>query len=125
MRHSALLHSVIVDGFANGATVRFRAEGDSMYPTIRNGETITVIAVSADEVVCGDILLCRHRARLLVHRVVRAVASAGGLTFELRGDAKASCDAPVGSGAVIGRVIADRLRGCAAPRARRHPVRDD
>jgi Peptidase S24-like len=111
MRHSALFHSVIADGLATGATVRFRAEGDSMYPTIRDGETIAVVAVSASEIVCGDILLCRHGVRLLAHRVVAATASAGNLMFELQGDAKSSCDAPIGAHAVIGKVISVQRNG--------------
>ena len=105
MRDSAVFSAMIVDGLADGAAVRFRAEGDSMYPTIRDGEAITVVAVSADEVVCGDILLCRHGARLLAHRVVAVARSAGVRQFELRGDAKASCDAPVSAPAVVGKVI--------------------
>ena len=111
MRDSALFHSVIVDGLTNGATVCFRAEGDSMYPTIRHGETITVVAVGAKQVVRGDILLCRHGVRLLAHRVVAATASIGSVTFELRGDAKSSSDTPVCSGDVVGRVVAVRRNG--------------
>jgi hypothetical protein len=111
MRHSALFQSVIADGLASGASVRFRAEGDSMYPTIRHGETIAVVAIGADQVVVGDILLCRHAVRLLAHRLVAATSSAGSMSFELRGDAKASCDAPVGADAVVGKVISVERNG--------------
>src|SRR3954452_5233346 len=125
MRHSDIFDSVVAEGLANGAAVRFRAEGISMYPTIRDGETITVVSVSAHDVVRGDILLCRHGARLLAHRVVAVTTAAGLRTFDLRGDAKSACDAPVGAPALVARVIEVRRgRRCVqlcgrAARARR------
>jgi signal peptidase I len=105
MRHSEIFGTLIEDGLASGSAVRFRAEGISMYPTIRDGEMITVVAISADEVNRGDILLCRHGRRLLAHRVVALTRSAGRGIFELRGDAKASSDSIVGAGEVVGKVI--------------------
>jgi len=57
MRHSGIFSGIIEEALAHGTAVRFRAEGTSMYPTIRDGETITVVAVSTDEVVRGDVLL--------------------------------------------------------------------
>ena len=128
MRHSETFGAVIDDALRSGATVRFRAEGASMYPTIRDGDTVTVAAVSARDIVRGDILLCRHDARVLAHRVVGVTTCDGALFFELRGDAKASSDAPVGESAVVGRVINverdGRLIGLCGPVARlRHAAR--
>lgn len=82
-----------------------------MHPTIRDGDVITVAAISAAEVVNGDVLLCRHDNRMLAHRVVGITARSSGLSFDLRGDAKAACDAPVRAGAVVGRVIATCRNG--------------
>jgi signal peptidase I len=121
MRHSQTFNAVIEDALRRGDMVRFRAEGASMYPTIRDGDTVTVAAVSARDVVRGDILLCRHEARVLAHRVVGVTLCDGELFFELRGDAKGGSDAPVVASAVLGRVLnVDRngrlieLRGPAA-----------
>ena len=76
-----------------------------MYPTIRDGEAITVAAVSTDEVVRGDVLLCRHDTRLLAHRVVGVTTRGADRFYGLRGDAKAACDAPVSAGDLVGKVI--------------------
>jgi signal peptidase I len=105
MRHSECFGAVIEEALANGTSVRFRAEGDSMYPTIRDGDTITVTAVATDDVVRGDVLLCRHGARWLAHRVVGEATRGGERVFEMRGDAKGSSDAPVTAAAVAGRVV--------------------
>ena len=111
MRDAALFTAVIEEALATGATVRFRAHGTSMSPTIRDGETISIAAVSPDEVVRGDVLLCRHDKRVLAHRVVGVTAHGAGRVFELRGDAKAGRDTPVGADDVVGQVIAVQRNG--------------
>lgn len=105
MRASKIFVGVMDEALKIGALVRFRAEGDSMYPTIRNGEAITIAAVSPDEVVRGDVLLCRRDMRLLAHRVVGVTTRGIERLFHLRGDAKAACDAPVGADALVGKVV--------------------
>ena len=111
MRDSGLLTGVIEEALATGTTVRLRAEGTSMYPTIRDGEAISIAAVSPDEVVRGDVLLCRHDTRVLAHRVVGVTTHGAGRVFQLRGDAKAGCDSPVGADDVVGQVIAVQRNG--------------
>ena len=98
-----------------GILIRFRAEGLSMYPTIRDGELITVGPVTADQVVRGDVLLCRHGARVLAHRVVAVTGAGSERVLSLRGDAKGACDAPVGMSDVIGKVVSVCRNGRAIP----------
>lgn len=128
MRDSDVFTGVIETALTTGTIVRFRAEGTSMHPTIRDGEAISIAAVSPDAVVRGDVLLCRHGKRVLAHRVVEVTTRGGDRVFELRGDAKIACDAPVGADAVVGQVIAvhrnDRLVGLCGRAARlRHTAR--
>jgi signal peptidase I len=111
MRDSQLFMAVFEEALASGTIVRFRAEGTSMHPTIRDGEAISIAAVSPDEVVRGDVVLCRHDNRVLAHRVVAATARGAGRVFQLRGDAKAACDEPVSADSVVGRVIAIHRNG--------------
>src|SRR5215467_6556586 len=59
---------VVTELLSRGYRVRFRAEGASMRPTIRGGETITV--EPASEVKMGDIALYRTDRGLIAHRVV-------------------------------------------------------
>jgi signal peptidase I len=115
MRHSGIFIAVIDDALTSGTIVRFRAEGASMYPTIRDGETITVVAVSPDAVVRGDVLLCRHGTRVLAHRVVSVAANGGERLFQLKGDAKIECDALVGARAIVGAIVDVRRNGRLIP----------
>jgi signal peptidase I len=105
-RHPHVFAAVVDHALASGRVARFRAEGASMHPTSRDGESIAIASVAADDIVAGDVLLCRHETRLLAHRVVRVSARGEARVFELRGDAKQACDAPIGAEAVVGQVIA-------------------
>jgi signal peptidase I len=111
MRHSHLFGAVIEDALTAGTTVRFRAEGSSMYPTIRDGEAITVAAIVTADVVRGDVLLCRHDARMVAHRVVAVTTRGAERFFELQGDSKAGCDMLVGAQAIVGRITGVRRNG--------------
>ncbi|OLE53994.1 MAG: hypothetical protein AUG51_10245 [Acidobacteria bacterium 13_1_20CM_3_53_8] len=90
---------------AEGYGVRFRAGGNSMHPTIRDGEAVKVEPVSALEIRRGDIILYSAGRGLTAHRVVRVDESNDGArVFHLRGDACASLDEPVAAEQTIGRV---------------------
>lgn len=100
-------HELLREGYG----VRFCAGGQSMFPTIRDGEMITVAPVAAADVKRHDVMLYhfqnRVRQGVMAHRVVRIERTAGGaLQFILRGDAMAQCDAPVAESDILGRVIA-------------------
>jgi signal peptidase I len=97
--------AVVQDTLTRGISVRFRADGTSMRPTIRHGEAITAAPVAPADIVCGDVLLFRSSGRLLAHRVVSVIEHGGVRALKIRGDAKLGCDALVETTDVIGRVI--------------------
>ena len=110
-----LLDAPIEGALPIGRLVRFRAEGLSMYPAIRHGELITVGPVAADQIVRGDVLLCRHSTRVLAHRVVAVTGHGSERVLRLRGDAKGACDGPVAASDVIGKVLSVYRSGRAIP----------
>ena len=114
---SELLEEVLNRGYY----VRFPAPGDSMYPTIRNGDVITVTPLGASSVTIGDIILYQHKSGVTVHRVMRIIKqseenSRGApqgpqnrslsetLHFFLRGDAAVVFDDPVNADQILGKV---------------------
>ena len=91
---------------ARGCHVRFRASGLSMQPTIRDGETVTLAPIRTREPRRGDVVLSNQAGRLVAHRLVGFAAGADGrIDVVLRGDASASCDAPLDREAILARVI--------------------
>ena len=103
--------------------MRFRPSGRSMYPSIREGELVTVEPVVASDVTLGDIVLYRCERGLIAHRVIQVSRSRAELNayraagfslrassgpdewvFRLQGDASLCCDQPVEAHQILGRV---------------------
>jgi len=121
---------LISDLLNNGHSVKFRAPGYSMYPTILNRDVITVEPIKPSAVRIGDIILYQVQENLIAHRVTKilkrseknsrsapqgsqdrsgsptwARPSSETLQFILRGDASPACDAPVAAEQVLGKVV--------------------
>ena len=75
-------HEILRLGYA----VRFRAGGQSMHPTIKDGEMITVEPVTPGDIKRGDILLYQFKKGVIAHRVMRVEREDAQLRFILRGD---------------------------------------
>lgn len=99
-----------------GQSVRFRAPGWSMHPTIKEGETIKVAPVAPLDIKRGDILLYFTGRKVIAHRVISIKREKSNSTtqsstlnpqhlFILRGDASATCDEPVKAQQVLGKVV--------------------
>ena len=97
---------VVMDLLRCGHSVRFRAKGSSMHPTIREGEAITVAPVRPAAIRRGDVILYRSARGVIAHRVAGVERGpAGAPVFVPRGDASATCDEPVSESAVLGAVV--------------------
>ena len=107
---SKLLLDLTTELLSQGTTVRFRPSGRSMYPSIREGEVITVEPVRASDVKLADIVLYRSERGPIAHRVVE-IASRDARVFRLRGDASLSCDQPVAEQQILGRVVGVERNG--------------
>lgn len=95
---------------SRGNSMRFRADGKSMHPTIQEGEKITVEPVAPSDVKVGDIILYRFDRGVIAHRVVSIEnANNSALSphhlFLLHGDASDTCDEPVELGQILGKVV--------------------
>jgi signal peptidase I len=91
---------------SRGHRVRFRPNGNSMLPTIKDGEAVTVAPVKHSAIKRGDILLYLTRRGVTAHRVVKINKSKKeALGFILRGDAPGSSDESVRFDQVLGKVI--------------------
>jgi len=118
---------VVTDLLRRGHSVRFRASGASMHPTIREGEAITVSPVRPAAIRRGDVVLYRVGPGVIAHRVARvAQKPTGALVFIPRGDASQGRDEPVEETAIVGKVVAverdGRALDPAAVRARARAV---
>ncbi len=113
---------LISDLLTDGHKVKFHAPGDSMYPTICDGDVITVMPIETASITIGDIILYRHKSGVAAHRVEHTHKRSEGdsrgapkgsqnrsssetLRFILRGDAAIVLDDPVSAGQILGKVV--------------------
>lgn len=117
---SAAFSTVAEAMAAAGILFRFQAVGQSMYPTILNGEMLHVEPGDKHKLRAGDIVFFRSNREFKAHRIVRTK----GDKFIMRGDASPQDDAAVDRTQILGRVIAKecaetgKLVDLAGPRAR-------
>jgi len=99
-----------------GHQIKFKAPGDSMYPTICDRDLITVEPQKSSGICVGDIILYHHENGVVAHRVINiqvpqpSVPSTQPL-FLLRGDAAIHDDAPVSSEQILGKVVSIERNG--------------
>jgi len=99
-----------------GHQIKFKAPGDSMYPTIWDRDLITVEPQKSSGICVGDIVLYHHENGVVAHRVINiqvpqpSVPSTQHL-FLFRGDAAIHDDAPVTSEQILGKVVSIERNG--------------
>jgi hypothetical protein len=71
MVDSEMFTDITMELLERGHSVKFRAPGRSMHPTIRAEETITVEPIEPSAVKRGDIILYRIESGVIAHRVIR------------------------------------------------------
>jgi len=90
---------------AAGHAARFRASGDSMYPSICSGDYLHIVPCGAAELRRGDVVLTATERGLTAHRIVRIRERGGALHIITRGDNALRSDRPVSAPQILGRVV--------------------
>ena len=88
----------------SGGTVRVKAWGTSMLPSLWPGDLLTIENTHAAKIVPGDIVAVRRNGRFFVHRLVEKRMDQGVLSWITRGDAMRQNDPPATNGELLGRV---------------------
>jgi signal peptidase I len=110
MNRNDLSHTVLKEiGFrllAEGKSVRIKAEGFSMYPSIKPGSVIFIEPYGKDvSPFPGEIIAWKKESGFVVHRLARCYEKDAISYFVTRGDSSMSEDEPVLSGNIAGKVV--------------------
>jgi signal peptidase I len=89
-------------------TVRLRAWGSSMLPSLWPGDLLVIQSAAHDELVPGDIVLVQRDNRLFIHRLIERQQVQNGLLWITRGDAVPHNDPPLVESELLGRVAGIR-----------------
>ena len=97
---------------SEGKTIRIKAHGYSMYPSIRPGSLILIepIRIKGNPVP-GEIIAIKRESGLIIHRLSRIVTDKGITTYIARGDSNALEDGPITIGKIAGRVVSAESTG--------------
>jgi hypothetical protein len=87
-----------------GMTVRIKAWGTSMLPSLWPGDLLTIQSANQGSVAPGDIVLVVRDEQLFIHRLLRIIDLPGGSQVILRGDALPENDPPAQVSELLGRV---------------------
>ena len=121
MNKDHLSHNVLKKiGFsllAEGKTIRVRAEGFSMYPSIKPGSVIFIepFKIGA-EPIPGEIIAWKRDSGFVVHRLIRCYIQKHQKYFITRGDSIMVEDDPVLFDQIAGKVVqVEKPEGNAVP----------
>ena len=97
---------------AQGTTIRIKAHGYSMYPSIKPGSLIIIEPLRVKGApVRGEIVAIKREAGLIVHRIVKIIIRNSVRYYIARGDSNASADHPVSIEKIAGRIIKSEATG--------------
>jgi hypothetical protein len=85
-------------------TLKLRATGISMLPTLWPGDLLTVQSVCPEIAQPGDIVLCMREGRFFVHRLVKRNHGLNEASLVTRGDCMSENDPPVGTRELLGKI---------------------
>ena len=103
-------YSVLRDlGFsllAEGKVLKIKADGYSMYPSIRPGSVIFIEPLEEESgPVPGEIIAWKRESGFVVHRLVRIVREGNEIKYFTRGDSCGYEDQPVTRELIAGKVV--------------------
>jgi signal peptidase I len=103
-------HIIVKDiGFsllAEGTSLKVKADGYSMYPSIKPGSIILIEPLAeALHPSPGEIIAWKRESGFVVHRLVRIIKEGDKISFITRGDSCAYEDQPVIRDQIAGKVV--------------------
>lgn len=106
IRSRNLLKNVGLNLLSEGKTIRIKAHGYSMYPSIKPGSLILIEPLIIKGLpLQGEIIAIKRENGLVVHRLASTTKINGTDFYIARGDSNAWADDPVRIEKIVGRVI--------------------
>jgi len=110
MNNSRHNHEIVKDIglklLSEGKTIRIKAHGYSMYPSIKPGSLILIEPLNIKGMPRpGEVIAIKREAGLIVHRLSEIIKQNGVTLYIARGDSNAYPDKPIKIDKIAGRVV--------------------
>jgi signal peptidase I len=111
-RLSSTIKNIGTSLLKDGTTIRIKAHGYSMYPSVKPGSLLIIepLKVKGDPKP-GELIVIKRENGLIVHRLVKIVMKDGVRYYIARGDSNAYADGPVKIDMIAGRVVRSEATG--------------
>ncbi len=96
--------SLAAEALRSWGTLKLRANGISMLPTLWPGDLLTIQSVRPERIQAGDIVLYMRQGRFFVHRVISQNLMLDEGVLVTRGDCMSENDPPVGRRELLGTI---------------------
>jgi signal peptidase I len=97
---------------SEGKTIRIKAHGYSMYPSIKPGSLVLIEPIHLKGApVPGEIIAIIKENGLILHRLVKIIVRNNATTYIARGDGNAFADNPVKIDKIAGRIVGAESTG--------------
>ena len=105
-KYSSSVKDMSVSLLQQGTTIRIKAHGYSMYPSIRPGALLVIEPIRVKGApVKGEIVALKRENGMVVHRIIDIIIENGTRKYVARGDSNAFADDPVTIENIAGRVV--------------------
>ena len=109
---SKSLSNIGLQLLSEGKTIRIKAHGYSMYPSIKPGSLILIEPIRLKgNPFPGEIIAIKREAGFIVHRLTKITNVNGVQYFTARGDSNALTDNPVKIDKIAGRIVKAETTG--------------
>lgn len=108
----AIVKDIGLTLLSEGKTIRIKAHGYSMFPSIKPGSMVLIEPLNIKGLPHpGEIIAIRREQGLIVHRLSRIINRNGIISYIARGDSNAIADNPVNIDKIAGRIVRSEATG--------------
>jgi signal peptidase I len=105
-RNHSIVKNISFTLLSEGKTIRIKAHGYSMYPSIKPGSLILIEPLNIKGLpLQGEIIAIKRETGLIVHRLTKIINKNGVPCYIARGDSNAYADHPVKIEKIAGRIV--------------------
>jgi signal peptidase I len=102
----SIVKNISLTLLSEGKTIRIKAHGYSMYPSIKPGSLILIEPLKINGLPRqGEIIAIKRESGLIVHRLTKIINKNGVTSYIARGDSNAYADNPVKIEKIAGRIV--------------------
>jgi signal peptidase I len=106
LQYQKIIDHLILRQLRDGKGVALRVSGNSMYPLIRQGDSIRLEKCTAGTLAIGDIITFKKDGNYFTHRLVWTTKRANGIRLITKGDNEINTDSPVSPNHIVGKAVA-------------------